>query len=48
VDTPYSEPFVHDLRTIPEWGRSWDGDTWIVDVIFAEHLGAIAREHFGD
>lgn len=48
VDTPYSEPFVHDLKTIPEWGRSWDGDTWIVDVIFAEHFGAIAREHFGD
>jgi len=48
IDSPYSEPFIHDLKsTLPDWGRTWNGETWVVDDCFAAVAGDLCREYFG-
>jgi hypothetical protein len=48
IDTPYSEAFIHDLKsTLPDWGRIWNGEAWVVDDVFAGYVGEMCRDHFG-
>jgi hypothetical protein len=47
IDTPYSENFVHDLKVLPEWARTWNGEAWVVDDCFAALAGDLCRDHFG-
>lgn len=50
LDTPYSEPFIHELKTaLPSWGRAWRGseEVWVVDDCFAAFVGDLCRNHFG-
>jgi len=47
IDSPYSEGFVYDLKTLPQWARTWNGDAWIVDDCFAAFAGDLCRRYFG-
>lgn len=47
IDSPYSEDFVHDLKVLPEWARTWNGEAWVVDDCFAAFAGDLCREYFG-
>ena len=47
IDSPYSEGFVHDLKVLPEWGRTWNGEAWVVDDCFAAFVGDLCRHYFG-
>lgn len=47
IDSPYSEDFVHDLKVLPEWARTWNGDAWVVDDCFAAFAGDLCRHYFG-
>jgi hypothetical protein len=46
IDSPYSEEFVHDLKVLPEWARTWNGDAWVVDDTFARFVGDLCRDYF--
>ncbi|MCS4048182.1 hypothetical protein GGQ04_003341 [Salinibacter ruber] len=47
IDSPYSEGFVHDLKVLPEWARTWNGEAWVVDDCFAAFAGDLCRHYFG-
>ncbi|MCS3856537.1 hypothetical protein GGP78_003241 [Salinibacter ruber] len=47
IDSPYSADFVHDLKVLPEWARTWNGDAWVVDDCFAAFAGDLCRHYFG-
>jgi len=47
IDSPYSAEFVHDLKVLPEWARTWNGDAWVVDDCFAAFAGDLCRHYFG-
>jgi len=47
IDSPYSAEFVHDLKVLPEWARTWNGDAWVVDDRFAAFAGDLCRHYFG-
>lgn len=46
IDSPYSEDFVRDLKVLPEWGRTWNGEAWVVDDCFAAFVGDLCRHYF--
>jgi hypothetical protein len=43
----HSKDFVHDLKVLPEWARTWNGDAWVVDDCFAAFAGDLCRHYFG-
>jgi len=47
IDSPYSAEFVHDLKVLPEWARTWNGEEWVVDDCFAALAGDLCRHYFG-
>jgi hypothetical protein len=49
IKTPWSKPFVDDLKTLPLWGRKWKEKkgVWIIDDCFAAFVGDLCRYYFG-